>query len=237
MSTTGDDSITAALRERVDNQGTAIRALADDTAQQFRDLRSDFAKSLSDIVGSVKGLDTKFDASQARLNEAQRPQYLGLFGAMIAAVGLSVTIIQWQTSLHDKPVDDKLLTLTQAIADLTKNTATAFGEAAKGVVSRQEYQQGVEFRDKLQAVMTAGRDQNRAQMQAQLDRLQTDIVSRRELDFHWAADEKDSAHQTAQIEALNRRMDELAPAGDMLRRLDGREHDLELHVYGKNGVP
>lgn len=224
-----------ALWERVDNQGRSIRALAEETATQFRDFRADTSKAISELSTSLKGLDTKLDAQAKSVADQGRPQYAALVGGMLAAVGVAVTIIQWQTGLHDRPVDDKLASLTSSISDLSKNTTGAFADMTKVMVSKDQFVQTIDFENRISELKSQQGDINRNRIQNQIDKVQADEVSRAEHQFHWDQQDKVSAAHEQEIQALSRRLDELAPASDVIKRLSEQEHELELRVFGADG--
>lgn len=226
-----------ALWERVDNQGRSLRALAEETATQFRDFRADTSKAISELASALKGLDGKLDANAKVSAEHQRPQYAALFIGMLTAIGVAVTIIQWQTGLHDKPVDDKLISLQAATVELTKSTANAFVELNKTHVSDTEFQKTVDFQNRISDLKSQVNDQQRSRMQVQLDKVENEEVSRREHEFHWSGEDKRFTALDAQITALSARLDAIAPASDVIKRLTDREHELELRVFGAKPMP
>ena len=239
----GPHRSSAALWERVETQGRDIRNLAEETASQFRDFRSETSNAIGGVMTSVDKLGAKLEAAATSAAERQRPQYLGLFGAMIAAVGLSITITQTLTGLHDKPVDDKLSNLSTAISDLNKNTATqigelvknttaSFGEAARTTVSQREFSQTVDFQHQLFDVRAQQRDQQAAASAARIDKVESAVVPRTELDFHWRADDKRMSAIEAHQDNLDHRLDTLVSPADTIKSLQQHEHELELKVYG-----
>ena len=244
----------AALWVTVENHGSMIRSLAEETASQFRDFRGEVAaqitglsnstaQQIGGITATIEKLANKFDASAQKSADAQKPQWLGIIAAAVGAVGLSVTIMQTLSGLHDKPTDDKIVSLTASnaelarttalsISDLAKSTASAFTEAAKNSVSIAEFKLVQDYQAKIGDIRTAMRDQAKATMQAEVDRLAMDQVPRREHQYHWDAEEKTDAHLETEITAINRRLDDLAPASDTLKHLEAGQHELELKVYG-----
>ena len=244
---TGSQNIEA-LIERVENQGTAIRGLAEETSNQIRDSRADMVRSLTELQAgltrvateqssAVKALEAKVDTAAATAAERTRPQYAALAGGMLAAVGLAVTIIQWQSGLRDKPVDDKLTVLTQSIADLAKTTTQAFSEVKQSTVSVSEFKTATDFENRISDLKTAFSDSKRAVMQAQIDKVEANEVSRAEHQFHWDTEDKNAARSDADIgrvrerlEALTRRFDELTPASSTLRDLAARQLELDNKI-------
>lgn len=221
-----------ALWERVENHGSAIRALGEETAIQFRDLRAEMSRTNTELSATLKALDTKFDASAARVAEQQRPQYLGIIGAMFAAITVTVTIVSILSNLHDRPVDDKLAALTTSIADLTKATSNSFSEVAKATVSQSEYKLTTDFTNRISDLKTTAATDRSARIQNQLDKVDADLVPRAEHQFHWEAESKIDTRLQDEITALQQQISQLAPPADVLKRLGDREHELEMRVFG-----
>lgn len=221
-----------ALWERVDNQGRGLRALAEETATQFRDFRADTTKTFGELGSAIKGLDTKLDASAKAAADNGRPQYAALFGGMLAAISVAVGVIQWQNGLRDKPVDDKMAAMTLAIQDLAHNTSGGFADISKNYISRAEYATAVDFRTKLNDTVDKYNIQLRERMQAQIDKVEASEVGRAEHEVHWASVAKRDSEIQGEIAALNTRLDQLAPAGDVIKRLSEVQHELEMKVYG-----
>lgn len=222
----------AALQERVDNQGRGLRALAEETSSQFRDVRADMSRNATELSAAIKGLDTKMDASAKTAADHARPQYAALIMGMLTAIGVAVGIIQWQTGLHDKPVDDKLMALATSIGDLTKATTSGFGEVSKNYISRSEYATAVDFRNKISDLTDKYNTQLRERMQAQIDKVESTEVGRAEHEVHWNSVAKRDSEIQGEIAQLNTRLDQLAPASDVIKRLTETEHELEMKVYG-----
>ena len=244
---TGSQNIEA-LIERVENQGTAIRGLAEETSNQIRDSRSDMVRSLTELQAgltrvateqssAVKALEAKVDTGAATAAERTRPQYAALFGGMLGAVGLAVTIIQWQSGLRDKPVDDKLAVLTQSIADLARNTNTAFTEVKTSTISQGEFRLTTDFEKQISDLKTANRLAVEDRIATELDRLMVNTIPRAEDAEHWKGQERRDIADEAELgrvrERLNdsiKRFDALSPTNDVLRDLADRQRDLDAKI-------
>ena len=239
MTTTGQNI--EALVERVDNQGIAIRGLAEESTTANRDLRAETSRVVSELSTNIKANETKFEAqiraldvkldTAARLQaEQSRPQYFALFGGMIAAVGLAVTIIQWQSGLRDKPIDDKLITLTQSIGDLARTTTTAFSEVKQSTVSQGEFRLTTDFEKQLADLRAQAGDVRRQLFQDRVEKLDNNSVTKGEEAIRWAAESKVNGDMQSDIKELTRRFDDLSPANNTLRDLAARQLELDAKI-------
>lgn len=226
-----------ALIERVDNQASAIRNIADVSERDNANLRTEVNRVIAELGVSIRSNEAKIEAAAKLQAEQSRPQYFALFGGMIAAVGLAVTIIQWQSGLRDKPIDDKLTSLTQSIADLARTTSTAFSEVKQANVSENEFRLTADFEKQIGDLKTANRIDNEKRLEASVTKLASDTIPRQEDAEHWKgqerrdiADEGELGRVRERLNEVIKRFNDLSPTGDVLKDLADRQRDLDTKI-------